>query len=146
VCIKWWCQKGHHSGEFDKCLEKYWVFKCPRYLYLFYHLSCSVKHHQRIMSLLLQIGLGLCALIIVILARPWLHSKSKSPHPLPPGPRGDIIIGHVRHIPASRPELTYIKWGKDYSKHNQCRNNRYHTNVNVSQNQTSCISTCSGSL
>jgi hypothetical protein len=35
---------------------------------------------------------------------------------LPPGPPGDPIIGHVRIVPTSRPELMYQKWGREFSK------------------------------
>lgn len=41
-------------------------------------------------------------------------TRKKSAFPLPPGPV-DPIIGSVRHMPAYRPELTYIEWGKKYS-------------------------------
>jgi hypothetical protein len=36
--------------------------------------------------------------------------------PLPQGPPGDPIIGHVRVVPTSRPELSYAKWGGEFSK------------------------------
>jgi hypothetical protein len=46
----------------------------------------------------------------------WASKRSSTPAPLPPGPAGDPIIGHVRIVPTSRPELSYAKWGKEYSE------------------------------
>ena len=37
--------------------------------------------------------------------------RSSATLALPPGPPGDPIIGHVRVVPTSRPELAYEKWG-----------------------------------
>jgi hypothetical protein len=41
--------------------------------------------------------------------------KSTALAPLPPGPPADLIIGHVRMVPSSRPELVYQKWAKQYN-------------------------------
>ncbi|OQV04034.1 hypothetical protein CLAIMM_08984 [Cladophialophora immunda] len=41
-----------------------------------------------------------------------LRARSKAP--LPPGPKGEPIIGHLRIIPKSHPEYQYTQWGKDY--------------------------------
>ncbi|EPE37001.1 Cytochrome P450 [Glarea lozoyensis ATCC 20868] len=35
--------------------------------------------------------------------------------PLPPSPPTDPILGHIRSIPSKNPELTYMKWGKQYN-------------------------------
>jgi cytochrome P450 len=35
--------------------------------------------------------------------------------PLPPGPPGDPILGHLRMVPADNPEYTYAKWAKEYN-------------------------------
>ena len=64
---------------------------------------------------LLQSSIVFCA-VALLLRVLWVRSKSAQPNALPPGPRGDPLIGHVRLIPKSRPELTYMKWGKEYSK------------------------------
>jgi hypothetical protein len=47
----------------------------------------------------------------------WLKLRFRSNRSrlIPPGPPADPIIGHVRLIPANRPELTYATWGKEYS-------------------------------
>lgn len=50
--------------------------------------------------------------------RPQVNKKGKGL--TPPGPPADPIIGHVRFVPASRPELTYTKWGKQYSLSLHC--------------------------
>ncbi|KAI9740606.1 MAG: hypothetical protein M1834_005187 [Cirrosporium novae-zelandiae] len=34
--------------------------------------------------------------------------------PLPPGPPGELILGHLRVVPSSSPEYTYQKWSKEY--------------------------------
>ncbi|KAE9379474.1 cytochrome P450, partial [Stipitochalara longipes BDJ] len=45
----------------------------------------------------------------------WRFTRiSSTPAPLPPGPPADPIIGHVRIVPSSRPELSFQKWGKEY--------------------------------
>jgi len=44
-----------------------------------------------------------------------LTRKAVPPAPLPPGPPANPIIGHVRIVPASRPELSFQKWGKEYN-------------------------------
>ncbi|KUJ15017.1 cytochrome P450 [Mollisia scopiformis] len=48
----------------------------------------------------------------------WAFSprgNKKNREPLPPSPPADPIIGHVRVVPAERPELTYVKWGKEHN-------------------------------
>jgi hypothetical protein len=45
----------------------------------------------------------------------WLRSRTRNSHPLPPGPPGDPIIGHIRHVPASGVEKTFMQWGKQCS-------------------------------
>ncbi|KAG9234092.1 cytochrome P450 [Amylocarpus encephaloides] len=61
----------------------------------------------------------LVSLILITLATlflAWLGVVGrKKPHPLPPGPPADPIIGHVRHIPTKSPELTYMQWGKQFN-------------------------------
>lgn len=41
-----------------------------------------------------------------------IHTRSKLP--LPPGPKGEPFIGHLRVIPESHPEYQYTEWGKEY--------------------------------
>ncbi|KAI8945902.1 putative O-methylsterigmatocystin oxidoreductase [Xylaria longipes] len=35
--------------------------------------------------------------------------------PLPPGPPGELILGHLRIIPAKHPEFRYAEWAKEYN-------------------------------
>ncbi len=35
--------------------------------------------------------------------------------PLPPGPPGEPLIGHLRVIPAEHPEFQYAQWAKEYN-------------------------------
>ncbi|PVH80134.1 cytochrome P450 [Cadophora sp. DSE1049] len=39
----------------------------------------------------------------------------KTPHPLPPGPKGEPILGHLRVVPSDKPENAYAKWSKEYN-------------------------------
>lgn len=39
----------------------------------------------------------------------------KTPYPLPPGPTGEPILGHLRVVPSDKPENAYAKWSKEYS-------------------------------
>ena len=63
--------------------------------------------------------LSLLSIILPFVALPliWLNLRSRLNKVAlaPPGPRANPIIGHVRFVPASRPEITYMKWGKQYS-------------------------------
>ncbi len=43
----------------------------------------------------------------------WFKSRRRS-LPLPPGPPGDPIIGHLRYIPAEAPAETFAEWSKTY--------------------------------
>jgi hypothetical protein len=57
----------------------------------------------------------LTLLVIAVVAwRLGTARKSSILAPLPPGPPADPIIGNVRIIPSSRPELSFQKWGKEY--------------------------------
>lgn len=49
----------------------------------------------------------------VILYYQKFHSRSRLP--LPPGPKGEPILGHLRVIPDSHPEYQLTQWGKEYS-------------------------------
>lgn len=70
---------------------------------------------QAIMMVLLQAVVTLC-IIAILLARIWSISHPRPSSRLPPGPRGDPIIGHVRMVPASQPWVTYMDWARKYSK------------------------------
>ena len=64
-------------------------------------------------------GSGLAALLISLVALLFAASRliqRKSPYPLPPGPPGEPILGHIRTVPTERPELYYEKLSKEYGK------------------------------
>jgi len=44
-------------------------------------------------------------------------SKKGTPCPLPPGPAGEPILGHLRIVPTDKPEVAYAEWSKEYSKY-----------------------------
>lgn len=61
----------------------------------------------------------LLPIAILALAYLWLRrlqdlrTRSKG-CPLPPGPPGEPILGHLRVVPSHSPEYTYIEWSKKY--------------------------------
>jgi len=40
--------------------------------------------------------------------------RKTTPYPLPPGPPGEPLLGHLRVVPSNKPEIAYAKWSKDY--------------------------------
>lgn len=60
--------------------------------------------------------LGLAIFAPLALAAYTYLTKPRSSLPLPPGPKGEWILGHLRVVPAAKPELAYIEWGKEYSQ------------------------------
>jgi hypothetical protein len=60
-------------------------------------------------------AVGIAAVVaaaFVVSRRVW---GRKSHLPLPPGPPGEPLLGHLRIIPAERPEFQYAKWAKEYN-------------------------------
>lgn len=54
---------------------------------------------------------------IILWKLPLLYlSRNKIPCPLPPGPAGEPILGHLRIVPTDKPEVAYAKWSKEYSR------------------------------
>lgn len=61
-------------------------------------------------------GLTILAVSVVLyLAKLLISQRRHGSLPLPPGPPGEPILGHVRVIPAQNPENAYIQWSKKYS-------------------------------
>ena len=62
----------------------------------------------------------LCFVVFVLLGvtfyvvTPFTRGNGPS-LPLPPGPPADLILGHLRHVPADNPEYTYARWAKEYN-------------------------------
>lgn len=65
-------------------------------------------------------GLGLlhiaacCVLIPGILAFFW-RDPSRRRSCLPPGPPGELLLGHLRVIPKSGTAIAYANWSREYS-------------------------------
>ncbi|KAI0977223.1 putative cytochrome P450 oxidoreductase [Xylaria arbuscula] len=51
--------------------------------------------------------------LVLLLRRRVLGVKRRLP--LPPGPPGEPLIGHLRVIPAEHPEFQYAQWAKEYN-------------------------------
>lgn len=57
--------------------------------------------------------LGVITLAALAIGR--FSSRRKSVYPLPPGPPGELILGHLRIVPTDSPEYAYAKWSKEYN-------------------------------
>ncbi|KAK0387865.1 hypothetical protein NLU13_4110 [Sarocladium strictum] len=44
----------------------------------------------------------------------YFLSRGNVKLPLPPGPPGEFLLGHLRVIPTFNPEYSFIKWSKEY--------------------------------
>jgi hypothetical protein len=51
-------------------------------------------------------------LVLHSAGRRWWISRRLEP--LPPGPPGEFLIGHVRVIPKDGTAETYARWGREY--------------------------------
>lgn len=61
-------------------------------------------------------GLALVSLGVLLYAAHHIIAKRHSSKlPLPPGPPGEPLLGHLRIMPSYSPEYTYMKWGKEYN-------------------------------
>jgi len=63
-----------------------------------------------------QFALGVAAFVPVLVLAVIYLRKPRSALPLPPGPPGEFLLGHLRVVPSHKPELAYEKWGKEYSQ------------------------------
>ena len=60
-------------------------------------------------------GLALFAVVVLLLVARAVSSRLRRKGlPLPPGPPGEPILGHLRIIPSYSPEYTYMQWSKEY--------------------------------
>lgn len=62
---------------------------------------------------------SLSLLVIVVLAVAFITTqllalRKRSQLPLPPGPPGEPILGHLRVVPTDNPEYAYAKWAEEY--------------------------------
>ena len=59
-------------------------------------------------------GLTIITLGLVLLVRLLLRRRRTNGLPLPPGPPGEPVLGHLRVVPSYSPEFTYMEWSKKY--------------------------------
>ncbi|KAF7559491.1 hypothetical protein G7046_g4653 [Stylonectria norvegica] len=60
-------------------------------------------------------GLAIFAIAVILATGKFAWSRRrKCPCPLPPGPPGEPILGHLRIIPTDNPENAYINWSREY--------------------------------
>ncbi|KAK4495602.1 hypothetical protein PRZ48_012870 [Zasmidium cellare] len=57
----------------------------------------------------------LSAVLLVIVFVLRTRVKRRSVFPLPPGPPGEPILGHLRVVPTDNPEYAYAKWSEEYN-------------------------------
>lgn len=74
-------------------------------------LSMAVFHLLNGSSAMLSV---LITLIFFALAQLVLWKRRRPNRPLPPGPPGEFLLGHIRIIPTENPEYAYQKWSKEY--------------------------------
>ncbi|KAH8169886.1 cytochrome p450 domain-containing protein [Sarocladium implicatum] len=58
--------------------------------------------------------LGIIVLVAYVLLSMGLNGVMRFKGPLPPGPPGEFLLGHLRIIPTFSPEYAFIKWSKHY--------------------------------
>lgn len=56
----------------------------------------------------------IAALSVFFLFRFAARRRRTNGLPLPPGPPGEPILGHLRIVPSHSPEYTYMKWSQEY--------------------------------
>ncbi|PNY29093.1 O-methylsterigmatocystin oxidoreductase [Tolypocladium capitatum] len=60
-------------------------------------------------------GLVLVAVVVLSIVASAVSSRlRRNGLPLPPGPPGEPILGHLRIIPSYSPEYAYMQWSKEY--------------------------------
>ncbi|KAL2890628.1 O-methylsterigmatocystin oxidoreductase [Ceratocystis lukuohia] len=53
------------------------------------------------------------AIAVISILRYFLPCRRTCHLPLPPGPPGEPVIGHLRIIPTDNPEYAYMEWGRE---------------------------------
>lgn len=74
--------------------------------------------HKRGLMLLAVIQSAMSTLLILVLLcvfpYVYMRQKLKGRSPLPPGPPGDPLIGHLRMVPPENQGTLFYEWGKIY--------------------------------
>jgi cytochrome P450 len=73
-----------------------------------FQLLISRTNSANIVAVLALVAVGF------LLHKLWSSSRTRSSLPLPPGPPGEPVLGHLRIIPADNPEFAYAEWSKEY--------------------------------
>ena len=55
------------------------------------------------------------ALLLALCYALYTRLYNKRKKPLPPGPKGEFLLGHYRIVPFEAPFKQYAKWGEEYS-------------------------------
>lgn len=64
------------------------------------------------MAILVSISILIVAFALYSVGPRYFRHQSKLP--LPPGPPGEPILGHLRVVPTDNPEFTYARWAREY--------------------------------
>lgn len=72
-----------------------------------------------------------------VLWRLFFHT---SPYPLPPRPRGEPVLGHIRLVPTENPHLYYQKLAEEYGECMVAKSRDVGCAEIQPQTQTYCIS------
>lgn len=78
-------------------------------------LSSSLNTTIILTTMLLTNPYLLCLIAIISILIPLSKRLRKHALPLPPGPPGEPLLGHLRVIPSDHPEYDYTRWGKQLS-------------------------------
>lgn len=109
--------RTHNNLPTSLCLDQ---AEGPSYILFPGPLREDPSHITLVDMALLQLlanpaGLSLIGIAIVVYLVNHVASRKRNGLPLPPGPPGEPILGHLRVIPAANPEYAYMKWSKEYS-------------------------------
>ncbi|KAJ1301841.1 hypothetical protein OPQ81_009068 [Rhizoctonia solani] len=70
-----------------------------------------IRYHS---ALTCQYDLAICVAAILVLPILWvLKRRKKAALPLPPSPKSDPVIGHLRFLPSVNEHFAYKKWGDE---------------------------------
>ncbi len=59
--------------------------------------------------------IGVFAIVGCVITRLFTKAARARRYPLPPGPPGELLLGHYRVVPDDAPFLKYAQWAREYS-------------------------------